>query len=408
MLVDTASQYGVGSLYFLAGWFQLAPIGYGTLGFLDGGPVRALLRRRPTACCGSRALPRCLRRGAGARGDRADLQPRVLGRQPAAARAAAVRASHGGDPRCGSPGPLARTRAHRARLRSSSWSPSPRCGPSKPSPTPPQRSGRSHAFGPGRSQGRGAWLGWCEPAAVAAAACVVAHVLLAVATLAFAGQLPDWGQYLAYLNEFLFGQVGDITYDFSDWSAGLPDRRRVPGLRGRLRPCGSAPPRPRRQRAGRPGRALRSDRLRHRAVQLLREPVRGPHPALRLASGPDGGHPVAEPAAAGRPGRIPRPASWRAGVRPVARGPAGLRRLVVDRTAGPADGAGSRRSRRRIAAARRSTASGTRRRSTPGRPRARRSLNRYMPGDESAFRSSRRRIWRPRSCSAAGARTGSA
>ena len=58
--------------------------------------------------------------------------------------------------------------------------------------------------------------------AVAVAACVVAHVLLAAATLAAAGQLPDWGQYLAYLNEFLFGQVGEITYDFSHWSAGLP------------------------------------------------------------------------------------------------------------------------------------------------------------------------------------------
>ncbi len=36
MLVDTASQYGVGSIYLLAGWFNLAPIGYGTLGFLSG------------------------------------------------------------------------------------------------------------------------------------------------------------------------------------------------------------------------------------------------------------------------------------------------------------------------------------------------------------------------------------
>ena len=45
---------------------------------------------------------------------------------------------------------------------------------------------------------------------------------LAAATLAAAGELPDWGQYLAYLNEFLFGEVGDITYDFSHWSAGLP------------------------------------------------------------------------------------------------------------------------------------------------------------------------------------------
>ena len=36
MLVDEASQYGVGSIYFLAGWFQVVPIGYGTLGLLDG------------------------------------------------------------------------------------------------------------------------------------------------------------------------------------------------------------------------------------------------------------------------------------------------------------------------------------------------------------------------------------
>ena len=36
VLVDTASQYGVASIWFLAGWFQLAPIGYGTFGLLDG------------------------------------------------------------------------------------------------------------------------------------------------------------------------------------------------------------------------------------------------------------------------------------------------------------------------------------------------------------------------------------
>ena len=36
VLVDTASQYGVGSIWFLAGWFQLFPIGYGTFGLLDG------------------------------------------------------------------------------------------------------------------------------------------------------------------------------------------------------------------------------------------------------------------------------------------------------------------------------------------------------------------------------------
>src|SRR4051812_18175601 len=36
MLVGTASQYGVSSIYLLAAWFQIAPIGYGTLGLLTG------------------------------------------------------------------------------------------------------------------------------------------------------------------------------------------------------------------------------------------------------------------------------------------------------------------------------------------------------------------------------------
>ena len=35
LLIDIASQYGVGSIYFLAGWFSVAPIGYGTMALLD-------------------------------------------------------------------------------------------------------------------------------------------------------------------------------------------------------------------------------------------------------------------------------------------------------------------------------------------------------------------------------------
>ncbi len=27
--------------------------------------------------------------------------------------------------------------------------------------------------------------------------------------------MPDWGQYLAYLHAFLFGRLGDLTYDFA-------------------------------------------------------------------------------------------------------------------------------------------------------------------------------------------------
>ncbi len=40
------SQYGVGLIYFLDGWFHLVPIGYGTLGLLDSILTRAVLRHR--------------------------------------------------------------------------------------------------------------------------------------------------------------------------------------------------------------------------------------------------------------------------------------------------------------------------------------------------------------------------
>jgi len=53
------------------------------------------------------------------------------------------------------------------------------------------------------------------------AACVVVHLTFALATLASAGELPHWGQYLNTLREFLSGDIGDLTYDFSPWSPGL-------------------------------------------------------------------------------------------------------------------------------------------------------------------------------------------
>jgi hypothetical protein len=54
-----------------------------------------------------------------------------------------------------------------------------------------------------------------------ALACACAHILFAVATLVASGQLPEWGQYLAYLDAFLLGELGDLTYDFSSWSPGI-------------------------------------------------------------------------------------------------------------------------------------------------------------------------------------------
>ena len=94
VLVDDGFAVRRGGIYFLAGWFELAPIGYGTFGFLTGvlfalffAAAYCVLRLAGT----SRLLPRPRWR----RGGRADLQPRVLGRQAPAARAAALRASDG-------------------------------------------------------------------------------------------------------------------------------------------------------------------------------------------------------------------------------------------------------------------------------------------------------------------------
>jgi len=63
------------------------------------------------------------------------------------------------------------------------------------------------------------WLG--RQAVLAGAACACAHLLFAAATLAGTGHLPDWGQYLAYLHAYLFGDLADFTYDFSRWSPGV-------------------------------------------------------------------------------------------------------------------------------------------------------------------------------------------
>jgi hypothetical protein len=58
--------------------------------------------------------------------------------------------------------------------------------------------------------------------AVGLGACVVCHVVFALVTLAGSGHLPDWGQYLAYAHAFLFGgQAGTISYGFAHWSPGL-------------------------------------------------------------------------------------------------------------------------------------------------------------------------------------------
>jgi hypothetical protein len=207
--------------YFLAGWFHLAPIGYGTLGFLDGiltalfyvagyAVLRAAGVRRalaiPVLAVALIALIFGLRYPVGALPETGALRfglpiavvlATVIGmrwprRGPAADAAALVvlglSAVWAFEAFAYTLVVFAAIAAARVWL----------------SPRPARR----------------AWL--MREALRALAVCVAAHILLALATLAGTGTLPDWGQYLAYLRSFLLGgEAGAISYGFAHWSPGL-------------------------------------------------------------------------------------------------------------------------------------------------------------------------------------------
>ena len=220
VLVDTASQYGVASIWFLAGWFELAPIGYGTFGLLDG-LLTALTFASAFAVMRLAGVSRLLAAVAIALG----VAVLVYGREfPVGA------LPQEGPLRFGIPmlvilAVVAGARFPRRRKLcegialaafglSAIWS--------------------IEAFAM-----TGATLAalMCVQAAllpagerVAAArrwialglvACIAAHVLLAVLTLMVSGELPDWTQYLAFLNAFLAGDLGNLTYDFVRFSPAL-------------------------------------------------------------------------------------------------------------------------------------------------------------------------------------------
>ncbi len=221
MLVDTASQYGIGSIYFVAGWFHLAPIGYGTLGLLDG-VLFALFF----------SAAYCLLRLAGT--------SRVLSVSTLAVAVVVLiynlRYSVGSLPaqhgplRFGLPMALILAAVAEAR-----WSRRARWGAAAQLVVLGIASvwaleGFAYTLVTFAAiAGFGAWM---KPragrfrqlgrrTALAVAACLVAHLLLTGFTLVRAGRLPDYGLYLAFVRSFAFGTVGSITYDFSRWSAGL-------------------------------------------------------------------------------------------------------------------------------------------------------------------------------------------
>lgn len=219
LLVDTFSQYGVVSIAFIAGWFDLVGVGNGTLGLLEGLMsalvfaagylvVRASGAGRALAITGFAVatvvlvfglvypVGGLLQHGAIRFG-----MPMVI----LAATAVGLRFERFAAP--------ARVLAFATVGLSSVWA--------------------LEAFGytaftfaaivaAGAALEPAGRLRYAARSAIAAlVACVAAHLILAAATLAIAGSLPDWAVYLSTLREFLGGRIGELTYDFSAWSPGL-------------------------------------------------------------------------------------------------------------------------------------------------------------------------------------------
>ncbi len=218
---DPLSQYGVGMIYFLAGWFHIAPIGYGTLGFLDSlltalfyaaayGVLRLAGVRRLLAIAavaiGVLALVYHFQFYVGQLPEEGPLRfglPMIV----LLGGVASARSSGGSR--------VARHVVLGALGVSALWA---------------LEAFAYTAVTYAAVLAAEAWLGepgsrrprFVRGALYGLLAVVVAHVVFAVATLIGSGHLPDWGQYLAYLREFLFGgTAGTITYGFANWSPGL-------------------------------------------------------------------------------------------------------------------------------------------------------------------------------------------
>ena len=220
MLIDTLSQYGVGSIYFLDAWFLVAPIGNGTLGFLEG-----------VLAAGVFATAYLILRGAGAGRLLASAAMTVGVIVLALNLLYPIGAllQHGAL-RFGMPivliaaAVLEARRPDRARLAravqlltvalSSIWALEAfaYCVITLAGLT-------LFELGTTAAGRRLRLLGFRIGQYLAA--CVAAHVLFAAITLAVVGELPEWGRYLTTLREFLTGGIGDLTYDFALWSAGL-------------------------------------------------------------------------------------------------------------------------------------------------------------------------------------------
>ena len=220
MLVDTLSQYGVGSIYFLAGLFTVIPIGNETLGLVEG-VLSALMFAGAWAVMRIAGVSRLLAAGA--------MLVAVIALVYGLQYPIGGLLQHGAI-RFGLPigvvvGAVAESRWPRAATPArllqlltvgiaSIWALEALAYTAL---TVLAVVAMTVFMAPAGSR-RGELLRWAWQLLVA---CVVVHLLLAAATLIATGELPDWGWYLNTLREFLFGQIGDLTYDFSPWSPAL-------------------------------------------------------------------------------------------------------------------------------------------------------------------------------------------
>ena len=216
MLVDTFAQYGVGVMYFLAGIFEVIPIGYGSFQLVNGlltalefvlvyAVLRIGCRSQIYALLGSAVcLVANVLTGIGPHVGFASTGPLRFGLPWVLITLAVLAAKYPGRRRLLDAAMLALVGvsaiwsfeafvyttgtyvavvALELLLQDGSWR---------------ERAGRR--------------LG------VLASVIVVSHVLFAVATRAFSGQWPDWGGYLAYIR--LYGWNGFSTLLIDPWSLG--------------------------------------------------------------------------------------------------------------------------------------------------------------------------------------------
>ena len=220
MLVDTLSQYGVASIYFLTGLFTFIPIGNGTLGVIEG-VLSALMFMAAYGVMRLAGVSRLLAASA--------MVVAVVVLVYGLVYPLGGLLQHGAI-RFGLPAGIvlgavieSRRDAHLVPARllqlatlglASVWALE---GFAYSVLTAAAIVAVRVALLPagGRRRFAAVWI------AQAAAACVIAHLILAGATLAATGDLPRWGWYLNTLREFLVGQIGDLTYDFTPWSPGL-------------------------------------------------------------------------------------------------------------------------------------------------------------------------------------------